>query len=148
MKAFKDDIPIYLQLRQQIEEQILVRALKEDDRLKSLREMAAEYRINPITAGNAVNALVDEGILYHKRGIGIFVSDQLWEYPALCMVRYRRDQPGKRYVDGVAVFCHRNGQCADNLGYINLWPLPGNRYFCRQPRCRICKWLSGYHLLQ
>jgi DNA-binding transcriptional regulator YhcF (GntR family) len=74
MKAFKDDIPIYLQLRQQIEEQILVRALKEDDRLKSLREMAAEYRINPITAGNAVNALVDEGILYHKRGIGIFVS--------------------------------------------------------------------------
>ncbi len=42
--------------------------------MKSLREMAAEYRINPITAGNAVNALVEEGILYHKRGIGIFVS--------------------------------------------------------------------------
>ncbi|MDD2507399.1 MAG: GntR family transcriptional regulator [Synergistaceae bacterium] len=74
MKAFKDDIPIYLQLRQQIEEQILARALIEEDRLKSLREMAAEYRINPITAGNAVNALVEEGILYHKRGIGIFVS--------------------------------------------------------------------------
>jgi len=74
MKAFKDDIPIYLQLRQQIEEQILARALKEEDRLNSLREMAAEYRINPITAGNAVNALVEEGILYHKRGIGIFVS--------------------------------------------------------------------------
>lgn len=74
MKAFKDDIPIYLQLRQQIEEQILARALKEEDRLKSLREMAAEYRINPITAGNAVNALVDEGILYQKRGIGVFVA--------------------------------------------------------------------------
>jgi DNA-binding transcriptional regulator YhcF (GntR family) len=74
MNAFKDDIPIYLQLRRQIEEQILARALKEEDRLKSLREMAAEYRINPITAGNAVNALVDEGILYLKRGIGIFVS--------------------------------------------------------------------------
>lgn len=74
MKAFKDDIPIYLQLRQQIEEQILARALNEEDRLKSLREMSAEYRINPITAGNAVNALVDEGILYHRRGIGIFVS--------------------------------------------------------------------------
>ncbi|HCX60630.1 MAG: GntR family transcriptional regulator [Candidatus Cloacimonadales bacterium] len=74
MKTFKDDIPIYLQLRQQIEEQILARALNEEDRLKSLREMSAEYRINPITAGNAVNALVDEGILYHRRGIGIFVS--------------------------------------------------------------------------
>lgn len=74
MNAFKDDIPIYLQLRRQIEEQILAKALKEEDRLKSLREMAAEYRINPITAGNAVNALVDEGVLYLKRGIGIFVS--------------------------------------------------------------------------
>lgn len=74
MRVFKEDIPIYLQLRQQIEEQILARALNEEDRLKSLREMAAEYRINPITAGNAVNLLVDEGILYHKRGIGIFVS--------------------------------------------------------------------------
>jgi GntR family transcriptional regulator len=74
MKVFKDDIPIYLQLKQQIEEQVLARALKEEDRVKSLRELAAEYRINPITAGNAINILVDEGILYQKRGIGVFVA--------------------------------------------------------------------------
>lgn len=74
MTIFKDDIPIYLQLRQKIEEQILAETLKEGDKLKSLRLLAAEYRINPITAGNAVNALVDEGVLFQKRGIGVFVS--------------------------------------------------------------------------
>ncbi|HHV37757.1 MAG TPA: GntR family transcriptional regulator [Candidatus Cloacimonetes bacterium] len=75
MSIFKDDIPIYLQLRQKIEEQILDGALKEGDKLQSLRLMSAQYRINPITAGNAVNALVDEGILFQKRGIGVFVSE-------------------------------------------------------------------------
>ena len=74
MNAFKEDVPIFLQLRQQIEEQILARALKEEDQLKSLRVLAAEYRINPITAGNAITALVSEGVLYQKRGIGIFVA--------------------------------------------------------------------------
>lgn len=75
MTIFKDDIPIYLQLRQKIEEQILDGALKEGDKLQSLRLMSAQYRINPITAGNAVNALVDEGILFQKRGIGVFISE-------------------------------------------------------------------------
>ncbi|MFW5628061.1 MAG: GntR family transcriptional regulator [Candidatus Cloacimonadaceae bacterium] len=75
MSIFKDDIPIYLQLRQKIEEQILAGALKEGEKLKSLRLMSAEYRINPITAGNAVNALVQEGILFQKRGIGVFISE-------------------------------------------------------------------------
>lgn len=75
MTIFKDDIPIYLQLRQKIEEQILDGALKEGDKLQSLRLMSAQYRINPITAGNAVNALVQEGILFQKRGIGVFISE-------------------------------------------------------------------------
>lgn len=74
MKVFKDDVPIYLQLRQQIEEQILARALREEESVKSLRVLAREYRINPLTAANAINLLVDEGILYQKRGIGVFVS--------------------------------------------------------------------------
>jgi DNA-binding transcriptional regulator YhcF (GntR family) len=74
MKVFNDDMPIYLQLRKHIEEQILARAVIEEEKLKSFRELAAEYRINPITVGNAINALVDEGILYNKRGIGVFVA--------------------------------------------------------------------------
>jgi DNA-binding transcriptional regulator YhcF (GntR family) len=74
MKVFNDDMPIYLQLRKHIEEQILARAIKEEDKLKSFRELAAEYSINPITVGNAINALVEEGILSNKRGIGVFVA--------------------------------------------------------------------------
>lgn len=74
MNYFKADVPIYLQLRQEIEEQILDYVLREEDQIKSYRALAAEYRINPITVGNAINQLVAEGILYQKRGIGVFVA--------------------------------------------------------------------------
>lgn len=87
MNTFKDDMPIYLQLRQQIEEQILARALKEEEQLKSLRVLAAEYRINPLTAGKAITALVDEGLLYQKRGIGVFVAPKAREM----IIKSRKD---------------------------------------------------------
>lgn len=80
-------MPIYLQLRQQIEEQILARVLKEEDQVKSLRILAAEYRINPLTAGKAITTLVDEGILYQKRGIGIFVAPKAREL----IIKSRKD---------------------------------------------------------
>jgi len=74
MKIFNDDSPIYMQLRRHIEELILNRILKEEDAIPSLRTMAKDYKLNPLTVSNAVGALVEEGILYKKRGIGIFVS--------------------------------------------------------------------------
>lgn len=75
MKVFKDDSPIYLQLRTLIEEAILTGALKENESLPSLRVMAKDYKLNPITISNAINILEDEGILFKKRGIGIFVEE-------------------------------------------------------------------------
>ncbi len=74
MKLFNEDSPIYVQLRKHIEELILNRILQEEDAIPSLRVMAKDYSLNPITVANAVGALVDEGILYKKRGVGIFVS--------------------------------------------------------------------------
>ncbi len=74
MKIFREDTPIYIQLREQIEELILERRLQEEDAVPSLRAMAKDYSINPLTVSNAINALVDEGVLYRKRGIGVFVS--------------------------------------------------------------------------
>ncbi len=74
MKIFNDDTPIYLQLRKHIEEQILDSALKEEDPIPSLRNMARDYSLNPITVANALSALVEEGILYKKRGLGFFVA--------------------------------------------------------------------------
>lgn len=74
MKMFNDDVPIYLQLRRHIEDLILDRVLSEEDSIPSLRVMAKDYRLNPITISNALSALVDEDILYKKRGLGIYVS--------------------------------------------------------------------------
>jgi DNA-binding transcriptional regulator YhcF (GntR family) len=74
MKIFNDDSPLYLQLRKHIEERILNRAIGDDEPMPSLRNMARDYNLNPITVGNAIGALVDEGILYKKRGVGIYVT--------------------------------------------------------------------------
>jgi DNA-binding transcriptional regulator YhcF (GntR family) len=74
MKLFNEATPIYLQLRLHIEELILSGVLKDEDAIPSLRIMARDYNLNPITVGNAVSALVEEGILQKKRGVGIFVA--------------------------------------------------------------------------
>jgi DNA-binding transcriptional regulator YhcF (GntR family) len=79
MKIFNDDSPLYLQLRKHIEERILSGIIKDEDAIPSLRTMARDYNLNPITIGNALGALVDEGILFKKRGVGFFVSPKARE---------------------------------------------------------------------
>ncbi|HRY83063.1 MAG TPA: GntR family transcriptional regulator [Candidatus Cloacimonadota bacterium] len=74
MRQFNDETPIYIQLRKHIEELILNRVLNDEDPIPSLRIMARDFKLNPITVGNAVNALAELGILYKKRGVGIYVS--------------------------------------------------------------------------
>ena len=65
---------IYLQIAESIETDILRGILLEEDRVPSTNELAKLYAINPATAAKGVNILVDEGILYKKRGIGMFVA--------------------------------------------------------------------------
>ncbi|GAB3133182.1 GntR family transcriptional regulator [Marisediminicola antarctica] len=67
--------PIFIQIAQRIENDILSGALLEETQVPSTNEFAGFYRINPATAGKGVNLLVDAGILYKKRGIGMFVAD-------------------------------------------------------------------------
>jgi GntR family transcriptional regulator len=69
-----DSRPIFLQIAEAIENDILAGSLPEEGQVPSTNEFAAFYRINPATAGKGVNLLVDEGILYKKRGIGMFVA--------------------------------------------------------------------------
>ena len=69
-----DDQSIYLQISQMIETDILRGILLEDERAPSSNELAKLYTINPATAAKGLNLLVEEGILYKKRGIGMFVS--------------------------------------------------------------------------
>ena len=65
---------IYLQICEMIETDILRGILLEEERVPSTNELARLYTINPATAAKGINLLVDQGILYKKRGIGMFVA--------------------------------------------------------------------------
>lgn len=69
-----DSRPIFIQIAELIEGDIVAGALLEEAQAPSTNEFAAFYRINPATAAKGINKLVDEGILYKKRGIGMFVA--------------------------------------------------------------------------
>jgi DNA-binding transcriptional regulator YhcF (GntR family) len=70
-----DSRPLFLQIAEQIENDIIDGALPEESQVPSTNEFAAFHRINPATAGKGVNLLVDDGVLYKKRGIGMFVAE-------------------------------------------------------------------------
>ncbi|WP_033343906.1 GntR family transcriptional regulator [Catenuloplanes japonicus] len=76
---FDDRSPIYQQIAEKIKDEILTGALKEDEQVMSTNQYASFYRINPATAAKGFQQLVDEGVLYKKRGIGMFVSAQARE---------------------------------------------------------------------
>lgn len=65
---------IYLQISEMIENDILRNIIQEEERVPSTNELAKLYTINPATAAKGVNILVESGILYKKRGIGMFVA--------------------------------------------------------------------------
>ena len=71
---FNSEKSIYLQIAENIEDDILKGLIEEEQRVPSTNEMAVIYRINPATAAKGINILVEQGILYKKRGIGMFVA--------------------------------------------------------------------------
>jgi DNA-binding transcriptional regulator YhcF (GntR family) len=71
---FNSDKSIYLQIAESIEDDILQNIVEEETQVPSTNQLAVIYRINPATAAKGINMLVNEGILYKKRGIGMFVK--------------------------------------------------------------------------
>lgn len=71
---FNVDKPIYIQLAEGIEDAILSGAYEEETQIPSTTEISVNYKINPATALKGINLLVDEEIVYKKRGLGMFVS--------------------------------------------------------------------------
>jgi GntR family transcriptional regulator len=69
-----DSVPIYRQLRDRVVAMILEGALKEGDPLPSVRSVAAEFRLNPLTVLKGYQQLVDEQLVEKRRGLGMFVS--------------------------------------------------------------------------
>ncbi|KAE8762780.1 GntR family transcriptional regulator [Georgenia thermotolerans] len=71
---FEGREPIYVQIAQQIRAEILAGTLPEEGQVMSTTQYATTYRINPATAAKAFAELVDEGLLYKRRGVGMFVA--------------------------------------------------------------------------
>jgi len=72
--SMDDSRPIFMQIAEKIEDDIIEGDLPEESQVPSTNQFAALYRINPATAAKGVNLLVDEDILYKKRGVGMFVK--------------------------------------------------------------------------
>ncbi len=73
-REWNDHQPIYRQLRERVVHMILDEVLKEGDPLPSVRNVAAEYRVNPLTVLKAYQELVDEELVEKRRGLGMFVK--------------------------------------------------------------------------
>lgn len=72
---FRNDRPIFIQVREQIEDQIVNDQLKEGEQAPSTNQLVQFYKINHATISKGVSQLVDEGILFKKRGVGMFVAE-------------------------------------------------------------------------
>jgi DNA-binding transcriptional regulator YhcF (GntR family) len=96
--AFDGREPIFLQIADQIRTEVLSGALREEEQVMSTTQYATAYRINPATAAKAFAELVEEGTLYKRRGVGMFVAPGARER----LVAARRERFFTDVVDPVA----------------------------------------------
>ncbi|HWJ93707.1 MAG TPA: GntR family transcriptional regulator [Telluria sp.] len=73
--GWNDNTPIYIQLKDRVIGMMLDGVLKAGDALPSVRQVAAEYQLNPITVSKAYQELVDDNLVEKRRGIGMYVTD-------------------------------------------------------------------------
>jgi DNA-binding transcriptional regulator YhcF (GntR family) len=72
---FRSEVPIFLQIAQSVEDDIIKGIFKEETQIPSTTEISINYKINPATVLKGYNLLVDEQIIYKKRGVGMFVCE-------------------------------------------------------------------------
>ena len=103
--------PIFVQIAELIENDIISGVLPEEAQVPSTNEFAAFHRINPATAGKGVNLLVDAGILYKKRGIGMFVSTGA----RARLLGQRHDQFREKHIEPLLLEAEKLGITPDQL---------------------------------
>ena len=74
-REWNDGLPIYRQLRDRVVAMILDGVLAEGDPLPSVRNVSAEFRVNPLTVMKAYQHLVDDGLVEMRRGLGMFINE-------------------------------------------------------------------------
>lgn len=99
------DKPIYVQIREKIEDQIVDEQLKEGEQAPSTNQLVSFYKINHATVSKGVNQLVEEGILFKKRGIGMFVAEGARE----TLIQKRKDAFLDNFVVGLVQEANKLG---------------------------------------
>ncbi|WP_129660940.1 GntR family transcriptional regulator [Rothia halotolerans] len=105
-----DSKPIFQQVAERISSDILAGTYGEEEQVPSTNEIALFHRINPATAGKGINTLVARGILYKRRGIGMFVATGAREI----LLRERQDQFVNDYVDPLVTEARAIGFTAED----------------------------------
>ena len=111
MPALDDGTPLFVQIAEQLADDIVDGALAEGARVPSTNEMATFYRINPATAAKGINVLVDDGVLEKRRGIGMFVAAGAQEQ----LRAGRRKRFAEQYLDPMLAEASRLGIDTDAL---------------------------------
>ncbi|MBX9719425.1 MAG: GntR family transcriptional regulator [Microbacteriaceae bacterium] len=106
-----DGRPIFLQIAELIENQVIDGSLVEGAQVPSTNEFAAFHRINPATALKGITLLVDAGVLYKRRGIGMFVA----EGARARLLAERRERFAAEYVHPLVVEARALGLTTDHL---------------------------------
>ncbi|WP_020618045.1 GntR family transcriptional regulator [Paenibacillus daejeonensis] len=78
-QSFDDSKPIFLQIKERIENQIVSEQLQAHEQIPSTTQLVSFYKINHLTVAKGINLLADEGIIYKKRGVGMFVAEDARE---------------------------------------------------------------------
>ncbi len=120
---WNDDQPIYRQLRDRVVAMILDRVLKEGDPLPSVRTVAADYRVNPLTVLKAYQQLADEQIVEKRRGVGMFVKTGVQQQ----LLRSERQRFLAEEWPGVLDTLRRLGLTAEDLLGDGAGPRPDAR---------------------
>jgi DNA-binding transcriptional regulator YhcF (GntR family) len=103
--------PLFLQIAEQIEDSIVDGSLAEEAQAPSTNELASFYRINPATAAKGVAMLTDKGVLYKRRGIGMFVAEGARDM----LLGERRSAFADRYIDPLLAEARTLGLDATDL---------------------------------
>ena len=109
--SIDDSRPIYMQIAERIENDIIQEQLPEESQVPSTNQFASFYLINPATAAKGVNLLVDQEILYKKRGIGMFVASG----SRMKLMEKRREQFFEQYVVTMIREAEKLGITAEEL---------------------------------
>jgi DNA-binding transcriptional regulator YhcF (GntR family) len=109
--ALDEGTPLFVQIAEQLADEIVDGQLAEGTRVPSTNELAAFYRINPATAAKGINMLVDDGVLEKRRGVGMFVAAGAREQ----LLAMRRKLFAEQYVDPLVAEANRLGIDGDTL---------------------------------